>query len=359
MIAKEMDPFNSADPALKAGRAAEEQVAFYLRRAFGPNQHVLVFNSLRLEWDGDASQMDHLLLHRHGGVIIESKSVTDAVNINAHGEWSRRSGGRTRGMPSPILQAERQGQFLKRYLCHHDDQLRGKLLGLVQASFGCMDLKVLVAISDSGIVERARPDIAPEVHKADAIADRAKRILGNQQRASSLFNLRSDGGWWLNQEELDRVSNFLLQHHMPVRRRAPESPPGANGRSGERINESPNRYTTFGAPMQSPSAPSTQSPAEAPAASVSLSSHSERLGSHSENKSSGAVWSCRKCGSQTLKIVHGQYSYYFKCMACQGNTNLSLICPTCQGKEKPRKREREFFRECPVCGTSRLFFQNP
>lgn len=34
MILKELDPFSSADVLEKAGRQAEEQMAFYLRRAF-------------------------------------------------------------------------------------------------------------------------------------------------------------------------------------------------------------------------------------------------------------------------------------------------------------------------------------
>ncbi|MDQ2732228.1 MAG: NERD domain-containing protein [Armatimonadota bacterium] len=109
MIIKELDPFTSEDPLLKAGRTAEEQMAFYLRRAFGDDPYILVFNSLRLEADGDAAQIDHLILHRHGMIIIESKSVTSRVQINNRGEWIRWHDRVPRGMASRFFRQSDNG----------------------------------------------------------------------------------------------------------------------------------------------------------------------------------------------------------------------------------------------------------
>lgn len=63
MIVKELDWFISQDRFAKAGREAEEQMSFYLRRAFADNQNIYVLNDLRLEYEDDAAQIDHLILH--------------------------------------------------------------------------------------------------------------------------------------------------------------------------------------------------------------------------------------------------------------------------------------------------------
>lgn len=47
MIVKELDPFQSEDKLAKSGRAAEEQMAFYLKRFFATDSDVLVLNGVR------------------------------------------------------------------------------------------------------------------------------------------------------------------------------------------------------------------------------------------------------------------------------------------------------------------------
>src|SRR5439155_5858727 len=154
MIVKELDALGSEDPLVKAGRKAEEQMAHYLQRAFKEDRSLHVLHGLRLEQAGDAAQIDHLVLHPYGIVIVESKSVTTRVKINEHGEWTRWLGGSVRGMPSPVLQAQRQGDFLRRYLQQHCEAPLGKpLFGRLQHTFTCMPLDTLVAVSDSGIID--------------------------------------------------------------------------------------------------------------------------------------------------------------------------------------------------------------
>ena len=137
MIVKELEPFTTPDPLLRAGRRAEEQMAFYLRRAFAEAPHVRVFNNIRLERGDDAAQIDHLILHRWGMIIVESKSVTSRVEINERSEWTRLWNSKPKGMASPVLQARRQGDFLKKELRENAESLRGKFLGLIQSRFGC------------------------------------------------------------------------------------------------------------------------------------------------------------------------------------------------------------------------------
>ncbi len=109
MIVKELDaPAAQDDAMVRAGRAAEEQLAFYLRRAFADNVTTRVLNGLRVAHADEIAQIDHLVLHPYGLVAVESKSVTTTVRVNARGEWTRWYNGGPRGMPSPVLQAQRQ-----------------------------------------------------------------------------------------------------------------------------------------------------------------------------------------------------------------------------------------------------------
>lgn len=65
MILKDVDELATLDKYQKAGLSAEKQMAFYLKRAFGAEENILVINSLRLEKNDDAAQIDHLILHEY------------------------------------------------------------------------------------------------------------------------------------------------------------------------------------------------------------------------------------------------------------------------------------------------------
>lgn len=105
MIVKDRHPneHDGTDLMATAGARAEAQMAFYLKRAFGDAKDVLVLHDLRLSnQDGsDAAQIDHLVLHTGGMVIIESKSVTSEVSINENHEFSRLWNGRWLCFASP------------------------------------------------------------------------------------------------------------------------------------------------------------------------------------------------------------------------------------------------------------------
>lgn len=68
---------------------------------------------------------------------------------------------------------------------------------------------------------------------------------------------------------------------------------------------------------------------------------------------------CRNCKSAKLKILYGKYGYYFKCGDCDGNTPIKITCGVDGHSERIRKEGNQFFRECPDCKSSRLYFTNP
>lgn len=216
MIHKERDGAEHIDddPFAVAGAKAEEQMAFYLRRAFYEDPAIHVFNDLRFEDDtGDSAQIDHLVLHKYGFIIIESKSVTSGIKVNKQHEWIRFWNKLPQGMPSPVQQARRQVEFLRRALNSNAEHLSGKLMGVFQKRFSSCAWDVLVAISDSGTITREVE--VPELCKADQVADRIKAVFKKYKRASGPLSLKLDVPVDMDRGTLENIIQFLLDHHKP------------------------------------------------------------------------------------------------------------------------------------------------
>lgn len=307
-------------------------MAFYLRRAFGTDPNVFVFNNLRLEHEGEVGQIDHLIVHKGGMVIVESKSVTSAVRINDREEWSRQWNGRWQGMPSPVLQAQRQADFLRAYLNAHKENLLNKMMLGKQATFAAFLIEVLVAISDQGVIQ-AKGERS-EIRKADQVPDRVKDMLREQASLANPFSLRFDKralseGFNLKPEELTRVISFLQNKHVEA---------GAQGAQTALV---PQRAVT----------PAVQPNGDEVAAAV------RPVAELTPVPVVGGEFKCKQCGGAHLHIQFGK-SYYFKCLDCGGNTAIHLTCRTCGSAARTRKAGKEFFTEC-TNGHSQRYFVNP
>lgn len=360
MIVKELDHIESSDKFEQAGYRAESQLAHYLRREFKDNPQFLIFNDLRWEKAGDACQIDHLVLHRYGMVIIESKSVTTRVEVNDLGEWKRWFNNTWQGMPSPILQAQRQGRFLKDYLEGYVETLLNKSLFGIQSHFTKMPIDVLVAISDSGIINRPKNDKLDIVCKADQIADKVKAIATEYRKKDSLFNLSLEVCYELAKDEIPRISQFLLTHHKPAKIKT--SSINSNNTNTKPTN---NSNQIISAP-ESPSVLSSSVTAKplSPQKKIISVPPSNLQQSEISHKAIVKVVkttsknTCSHCQSQNLSIAY-VHSYFFKCSDCGKNTPIKNICCSCGDREKIRKSGLQFFTECEKCVTSRLFHTNP
>ena len=344
VILKGLDPFISEDKFEKAGRAAEEQLAFYLRRAFVEDKDILVFNNLRFENNHDVAQIDHLILHKYGMIIIESKSVTTKVEINEREEWIRWFDNTAKGMPSPIQQAKRQGEFLRIYLNQNASTLLEKLFfGVMgpQASFRNMPLGIIVAISDSGIIKRSKSVTLEEVCKADQVSDRARSIFDRWRKANGVLSLDLSGGYIFTKDEIDNITKFLIAKNKPLTHQA----------SLQEI------------PVAKPAFKSWNSNGDVSELSKNKinSSHSQPSVIKKQPEKDievKPVQVCGYCKSVNLRIEYG-YNYYFKCLDCEKNTTIKSTCKSCGEKEKTRKSGLQFYSECSQCQTSKLFYTNP
>lgn len=329
MIVKEYTPPATTDRFQKAGDEAELQMAHYLKRAFGSDPNVHVFNNLRLEHEGEVAQIDHLIFHRAGFILIESKSVTSSVRINERDEWAREWNGKWSGMRSPVLQARRQADLLRALLQANKVELRNKMLfGLKQGGFSGFLMDVVVAISDRGVIQyRGQLE---DVKKADQVPDHVKSLMHSHNRAANLLSNethRGHVGVDLKPEEVTRIVAFLLSRHK-------ERETVAQGAAPVPTIEAEAKETVSEAAAVAPAPPMST-----PAPMV-------------EN-----AFACSKCKSSDLEIKFG-HSYYLHCRQCGGNTAIKLTCPNCGEQARTRKSGKQFFRECKACGTSELYFTN-
>lgn len=359
MIAKQLAPSDlPADPRLRAGVEAERQMAFYLHRAFAATPDLHVINGLRLvapdqpESDGSPGvcQIDHLIIHRWGMLIIESKSVTDTVSVRPDGaggdEWIRTYRGREQGFPSPIQQAKRQAEFLREYLHARRHELLGRMpfglrtLSIIvnktdQRGFRFAPIQLIIAISDSGKINRMknwkepRKPLRTFVSKADLVADKVRSEIDHHRANAPL--LRSDehdpyGIWSMKVEEAALIAAFLVDRHTPRSNPQPELP--------SRVQRAAKPYK----PLKHGQATDETSPMSA---------------------------ACRGCSGTDLAAKWGRYGYYWSCHACDANTPMPAVCSLCgaegsRGKTvRIRKEGRKYFRSCEPCGIEECIWHEP
>lgn len=302
VIFKELDPFQSDDKFARTGRAAEEQMAFYFKRFFGNTPDILVLNGIRLEADGDAAQVDHLVIHSHGLAIVESKSVHGKIQIKDDGQWIRWFGAnQSRGMASPITQVRMQEKFFR------------DILGKASKNenlFSKLPIDLYVAISDSGVILWPSSGQVEGVCKADQVPD--KIIECRQNRTLEA------GAPELSPVNRERIAAFLVAANKPLAKAA-------------ELNDQ-----TAHIPACTKAPPCPTSP----------------------TRTVQEIVGCKHCDSTSVEIRYA-YTYFIFCLKCEKNTPIKPSCSACHEPAKLRKQKKEFFVECEKCRHSALFFVNP
>ena len=295
-------------------------MAFYLRRFFGSSADVDVLNYLRVDLNGEVAQMDHLVLHPFGLLIVESKSVSNGVKIADDGQWMRYYNGKPSGMQSPITQAQLQGMLLKELL---EKTVKQK------GFFDQVRFDALVAISDGGTITWPKSGALPEVCKADQVPDRINK------RVEQFRKLRKEPDI-LTADHRRVIGDFLLKAHKPLERYATQAAPQP------KVEEPRPEYKV------SPASPINKAP-------------DINWGREPKAASRPAVFPskcCKHCQATRLEARSGQYGYYFSCRDCNKNTPIKFSCMACGGEGKIRKQGDSFFAECKVCSESNLFHNN-
>lgn len=189
---------------LKSGYEQEKQNAYYLDFYVKDSKNLIIIHDLRIEYNGQSAQCDHILISRFGIEVLESKSSKGKLTINTDGTVSIDYNGKIKNYPSPLEQNDRHIHVLKQFL--EDKGMFDKRHDLV----GGIDFSSKILLS-------------PETHVIN------KDLPSGYVRADSFMNERS--------KEIDKIgifdtikliskafsidkaldiSNLLINSHKPV-----------------------------------------------------------------------------------------------------------------------------------------------
>ena len=322
----------------KAGDQQEQDVAFYLRRAFKDEDRVRVFHDIQLCYDGEFAQIDHLIVYTFGFIVIESKSIKGEVRVNAEAEWSRSYRQQWQGMPSPVKQAQLQLKVLRDVLTNNHEKMLGRLFGLIQLGLGGRCYDVLCAISSDAIIDRSKApkDVAAKLVKTEFIADALKDMMRLPKYLPTMlrvYDTRPD----FNSEELDSICSFLLTEHLKLRPEEQDLVRAAQPQPKSAAKEVEVQTVDLWQVKEK----TKSNPAEP----------IKTAASHTEPLVNGL---CKHCQSWDQLSVHaGRYGYYLKCHICSKNTALKQPCTQCHSQHtKVRKEADKYLVGCENCGHS-------
>jgi len=340
MIIKENSNTIPLDKFERAGYEAERKVAYYLKMAFDDSTQLLVLNDLRVEFDdGINAQMDHLIIHQHGLIIIESKSVAGKLQAQDDGQWVRwysQSSGKDRsvGMPNPIKQAKLQGKTLKRVLLKGTNESTRKILEEFP-----IDVLVTFSTSNGGVFIANDKSLYPEICPADAVDDYVKAIIANRANTAEEHN------FILSEVNRMKLASFLVKAHKPYQ--TPEA-------TAYKITTD---QVTAETVLKTEQKTSEYVVANKPKATDIIGIITETINNTPTVTEAKFKHTCRKCQSDNLEVRFGK-NYYFKCLSCDENNRIDATCPSCKSLLKIRKDRYKFFAECIRCDTSELFHTN-
>jgi hypothetical protein len=209
VIFKELDALDWQAGAGLARRAADEQMPYYLRRYFGESTQVDVLNQLCVTTGGVVTRIDHLLLHAHGLVVVDSHSVSGHLQVEEDGRWVCLEGSQMRVIRSPVTRAYEQALSLKAFL---EKKVRQK------GFFDRVELDVLVAVPDTEAIRWPRSGAQIEVCNADALP-RLVNARIEQYRTLGV------GPGLLVPQQRRRLAEFLVLKHRPHLVRPPQEGP--------------------------------------------------------------------------------------------------------------------------------------
>ncbi|HYE62946.1 MAG TPA: nuclease-related domain-containing protein [Phycisphaerales bacterium] len=356
MIPLPFDPSRPADANAARGHAAEQQLAHDLGRAFAdaPDIHIyhgLRFPAPRTSSDNDHTQIDHLIVHRHGMVIVESKATGSdygVLHVDRHDQWTRCPGGNTRrgiNMPSPIEQAKRQAESLRLLLQNAEPPLLDKMLGMLQQGFKHFPIVTLVALANNARVEGPGAKAHEgTVMKAEKVVERVRQeveshsrragVLGALRSALANEDLNDDRGIYnLSDAALARIKYHLLKVHTPPHRISPDEADELNSADKEAARP---RGVRPG--IVEPAAaflPGGRETVTAPRQATPQREHRPE------------ALTCRHCRSINVQPVYRR-DYCLLCDECGKYTPLSRVCTQCGNPHATiHKRGGEFYRACP------------
>ncbi len=200
MILKELDPFRG-NPDDVGARIEADRMAYALRRHYRNSRDIDVLNGLVVGSGNSVAEVDHLILHGYGLLVLEREPLKGRVRIDGDGQWLVWPEGRPVRLPSPITRAYVQALMLKALLDRRVQQ---------RGYFDQLELDVLVVVDDDCIPEWPSSGPLAEVCRREDVAQRV------EQRVAQCRNTAIPSAP-LSQSERRKLGEFLIAAHAPAR----------------------------------------------------------------------------------------------------------------------------------------------
>lgn len=268
---------------VKTGIAGEKESAYVLDQYFKGGKNHVWLHDLRIVFEGDVAQIDHLVINRAFGMyLIETKNYGGNVSINEQGEFTIDYGDESFGVPSPIEQSRRHARILLRLM---------ERLGIGNRTGGPLQCHHVVMFHPRAIIRRPPKSLVDtrNIIKADQFPSWHEEFtkedgISTLEALRGLVNIRA-------LETLKEWGEMLIRQHRPANplelpdfmaaRHSPEPAAGVSPRS----------------PVPSPS-PAPAAPAPAPGQKKLICLHCNAKITFNEG---------RFCWNQESRFKGGQY----------------------------------------------------
>jgi hypothetical protein len=188
VIYKELNPFDNA---------AQEQMAYRLRRAFAGSQSLDVVNCLVLRTGSLQVQMQQLVLHPFGLILIDNLSLPGTISVDDDWKWTHVYRGESAAIPSPVTAAKVQALALDAFLKKKVKQ---------KSFFNNLELDVLLAVPDVQAIHWPASGVFPEVCNADEVPERVTACVAQYRQDAKMPPK-------LVAEHRQRLAEFLRASH--------------------------------------------------------------------------------------------------------------------------------------------------
>jgi hypothetical protein len=209
MLAKTFDASLARHDYERAAQAALKQ----LERSLKDLPDLRVFSDLRLVQGQHAVTLDHLVLHRHGFIVIENAAMMLELSVSALGEWTHLYGNAPLRIPSPQVQLERKLKRLHSFLESHANVLRRE--SNQQFYFYPLTYHKLIVLADTVKLHVPRNLTIPEAVKARQLPRKVQALVAESRRKAKATLGYKAKGLELSDSELYKISAFLRSQHEP------------------------------------------------------------------------------------------------------------------------------------------------
>jgi hypothetical protein len=189
---------------IRAGDFAEKNASYLLGQIVKDRDVSYLINNLRLEVNGDACQIDHIILSRYGMArLFETKSFSTGIKINDDGTFFRWDdyGKRYIEIPSPIKQSQRHELVLRKVL---------KSIGydvIEIQHFVVVDYKAKLIKPQKGFENVCRPDMVEDA--VSSIVDKLSSFNVLRTAVGMIKNRISD-------DECEEKALLIKSMHKPI-----------------------------------------------------------------------------------------------------------------------------------------------